>query len=63
MMDMVKQADGTWTLTTHPIVEGFHYYQFYVDGVEMNDPGSQTLSVRCARSAALKFPQSRQVDK
>jgi hypothetical protein len=40
MMDMVKQADGNWTLTTPSIVEGFHYYSIFIDGVKTSDPGS-----------------------
>src|SRR4029079_10291225 len=41
--DMTKGNDGTWTLTSPPIVPGFHYYAFLVDGVQMNDPGSDTF--------------------
>jgi enterochelin esterase family protein len=43
LMDIVKQSDGYWTLTTPPIVEGFHYYSFFVDGVETDAPGSRTF--------------------
>lgn len=27
-MDMVKQPDGYWIVTTPPLVPGFHYYTF-----------------------------------
>lgn len=42
-MDLAKQVDGSWTLTTPPIVPGFHYYPVYIDGFEANDPGSRTF--------------------
>ena len=38
--DMVKDESGVWTVTTPPLVPGFHYYQLVVDGQSMNDPSS-----------------------
>jgi enterochelin esterase family protein len=40
---MTRGADGTWTVTTPPAVPGFHYYWLVVDGVAVNDPGSETF--------------------
>ena len=37
-LDMVKQPDGFWTVTTPPLAPGFHYYTLIIDGVEVNDP-------------------------
>src|SRR6185295_7028811 len=42
-VDLLKGADGIWTVTTAPAVPGFHYYWFNVDGLQVNDPGSQTF--------------------
>ena len=39
-IDMVKQPDGFWAVTTPPLVPGFHYYTFLIDGAEVADPGS-----------------------
>jgi enterochelin esterase-like enzyme len=39
---MSKDAQGTWTVTTPPAVPGFHYYWLVLDGVQVNDPGSET---------------------
>ena len=39
-LDMVKGSDGFWTAATPPLVPGFHYYNFVVDGVDVNDAGS-----------------------
>ena len=37
---MTKGADGVWTGSSGPQDEGFHYYQFNVDGVNVPDPGT-----------------------
>jgi enterochelin esterase-like enzyme len=42
-IDMVKQLDGFWTVTTPPIVPGFHYYSLTIDGAEVDDPASHTF--------------------
>ena len=31
-LDMVKQPDGFWTVTTPPLVPGMHYYTLILDG-------------------------------
>src|SRR5581483_8799454 len=36
--DMVKGAEGAWTVTTTPLVVGFHYYSLVLDGVTVADP-------------------------
>lgn len=39
-MDMEKQADGFWTVTTPAMAPGFHYYTVIIDGAEVADPGT-----------------------
>lgn len=39
---MQRADNGVWSLTTPPVVPGFHYYWFVVDGLAVNDPGSET---------------------
>jgi enterochelin esterase-like enzyme len=41
--DMVRAEDGTWSVTTPPVVPGLHYYQLILDGVLINDPASETF--------------------
>ena len=36
-VDMEKQQDGHWTVTTPPLVPGFHYYTLIIDGMEVSD--------------------------
>lgn len=38
--DMVKDEKGVWTGESAPQDEGFHYYQLWVDGAAVPDPGS-----------------------
>jgi enterochelin esterase family protein len=42
-LDMEKQADGFWTVTTPPLVPGLHYYTFIIDGAEVSDPNSHAF--------------------
>ena len=38
--DLVKDEKGVWTGESAPQDEGFHYYQLWVDGAAVPDPGS-----------------------
>ena len=42
-LDMEKQPDGFWTVTTPPLVPGLHYYTFIIDGAEVCDPNSHAF--------------------
>ncbi len=39
--DLVKDEKGVWTGESAPQDEGFHYYQLWVDGASVPDPGSK----------------------
>lgn len=55
-MDLARQADGAWALTTPPIVEGFHYYPVYIDGFEATDPGSRTFFGEGRDMSGIEIP-------
>lgn len=56
--DMIRQDNGNWSVTTDPLVEGFHYYFVLVDGVAVNDPSSETF-YGCGRQASgIEIPES-----
>jgi enterochelin esterase-like enzyme len=38
--DLTKDEKGEWTGVTNPQDEGFHYYQYWIDGAAVPDPGS-----------------------
>src|SRR5690348_1539264 len=42
-LDMEKQADGFWTITTPPLVPGLHYYTLIIDGAEVSDTNSRAF--------------------
>lgn len=41
--DMTKDDKGVWSGKTERIVSGIQYYSLIVDGVSVNDPGSETF--------------------
>ncbi len=55
--DMTKGADGVWSVTTPPLVPGFHYYQLIVDGVSMNDPASHAFYGTSKDSSGIEVPE------
>jgi enterochelin esterase-like enzyme len=56
-MDMVRGDDGAWTLTTPPVVPGFHYYWLLVDGVPANDPSSEAYFGWARQSSGIEVPE------
>ena len=40
-LDMEKQPEGFWTVTTPPLVPGLHYYTIIIDGAEVSDINSR----------------------
>ncbi len=56
-VDMVKQADGFWTVTTAPLVPGFHYYTLNIDGAEVADPNTQAYFGGSRPASAVEVPE------
>ena len=57
-VEMVKQADGFWTLTTPPLVPGLHYYTFVIDGAEVSDPNSHAFFGGGKHASAVEVPET-----
>jgi enterochelin esterase-like enzyme len=55
--EMEKGDDGFWTVTTPPVIPGFHYYTFSVDGVTMNDPGSDAFFGTGRPTSGIEIPE------
>ena len=55
--DMTKGADGVWSLTSPSILPGFHYYGFLVDGVFVNDPGTDTFFGTSKPTSGIEIPE------
>lgn len=60
--DMVKGEDGAWTVTTAPLVEGFHYYSVVVDGSTVADPATRTFFGSGWDNSAIEIPEGPEVD-
>jgi len=57
-VDMEKQADGFWTLTTPPLAPGLHYYTLIVDGAEVSDTNSQAFFGGSKYASAVEVPEA-----
>jgi enterochelin esterase family protein len=56
-IDMEKQADGVWTVTTPPLVPGLHYYVLNIDGADVSDPGSHAFFGGTRHVSAVEIPE------
>jgi 1,4-alpha-glucan branching enzyme len=56
-MDMVKQPDGFWTVTTPPLAPGLHYYTLVLDGAEVTDLGSHVFFGGSKHASAVEVPE------
>ena len=57
-VDMEKQADGFWTVTTPPMAPGLHYYTIIVDGAEVSDPASTAYFGGSKWASAVEVPEA-----
>ena len=57
-LDMEKQTDGFWTVTTPPLVPGLHYYTLVIDGAEVGDFGSQAFFGGGKYASAVEVPEA-----
>jgi len=56
-MDMVKQKDGFWTVTTPPLAPGLHYYTLMIDGAEVSDLNSHAFFGGTKHASAVEVPE------
>lgn len=55
-IDFRRSETGVWNLTVGPVRPGFHYYSFLVDGVQVNDPASETFFGWGRETSGLEVP-------
>ena len=58
-LEMTRDTNGIWTVTTPPAVPGFHYYWFNVDGVRVNDAGSYSYFGYGRETGGIEIPEAR----
>lgn len=56
-IDMIRDEQGLWSITLQPAVPGFHYYWFVVDGLNVNDPGSETYFGWGRQTSGIEVPE------
>jgi enterochelin esterase-like enzyme len=56
--DMTKGPDGIWTVTTTPLVVGFHYYTLQIDGATVADPSTMTFFGSGWYNSGIEIPES-----
>ncbi len=59
--EMTRDTDGGWTGTIPPGIPGFHYYWFLVDGLAVNDPGSETFFGYSHQTGGVELPEADEV--
>jgi enterochelin esterase family protein len=55
--EMKREADGLWYVTTPPLVPGFHYYSFTIDGANVSDPGSHAFFGTSRDASGIEVPE------
>jgi enterochelin esterase-like enzyme len=55
--EMERGDGGIWTVTTPPTIPGFHYYSLSVDGVQVNDPASDTFFGTGRPTSGIEIPE------
>jgi enterochelin esterase-like enzyme len=60
--DMVKDSDGVWTVTTTPLVVGFHYYALLIDGATVADPATRTFFGSGWDNSGIEIPEGPEGD-
>ena len=55
--DMTRDDQGVWTVTTNPLVPGFHYYWLVIDGVRIADPASESFYGAGQQCSGIEVPE------
>src|ERR1700730_8069925 len=55
--DMTKGSDGIWSVTTTPLVVGFHYYTLQIDGATVSDPSTMAFFGSGWENSGIEIPE------
>ncbi|MBX3007086.1 MAG: hypothetical protein KF816_03560 [Melioribacteraceae bacterium] len=56
--DLIKDENGVWTGDSNPQDEGFHYYQLWIDGATVPDPGTKYYYGAGRWGSGIEIPAS-----
>jgi enterochelin esterase-like enzyme len=54
---LTKDEKGVWTGVTNPLDPGFHYYTLKINGVNVNDPNSETFFGSSRVMSGIEVPE------
>jgi enterochelin esterase-like enzyme len=54
---MQRGEGGVWTVTTPPVIAGFHYYTLSVDGLIMDDPAGDIFFGTGKPTSGIEIPE------
>lgn len=54
--DLVHDDKGNWSVTTDPLVPGFHYYSLIIDGITVADPSSESFYGMSRMASGIEVP-------
>ena len=54
---LTKDEKGVWTGVTNPLDPGFHYYNLKINGVNVNDPNSETFFGSSRVMSGIEVPE------
>jgi enterochelin esterase-like enzyme len=55
--NMTKGPDNIWSVTTTPLVVGFHYYTLHIDGAVVADPSTMTFFGGGWQNSGIEIPE------
>ena len=55
--ELTKDQSGWWSVTTDPLVEGFHYFNYTVDGNKAFDYGSEAFYGCSSEMSGIEIPE------
>jgi enterochelin esterase-like enzyme len=55
--DMTKGPDNIWSVTSKPLVVGFHYYTLTIDGATVSDPSTLTFFGSGWWNSGIEIPE------
>jgi len=55
--NMTKGPDNVWSVTTTPLVVGFHYYSLQIDGATVADPSTMTFFGSGWQNSGIEIPE------
>ena len=56
-IELARDPSGAWSVTVGPVVPGFHYYWYVLDGIEVSDPNSESYFGHNKELSGLEVPE------